>query len=120
MDLLTAVQLVNTATKGVEGLRNNTEFSALWDQCVEETPNPQSKKRQPKKIYKITWLNNLRERELTRTTSTQSQNNGDCFIAVLMQCVEKCTLMESLASPESQKFLDTDKVMPLLELALNS
>ena len=128
MDLHTAVQLVNAATKCIEGLRTETEFSTLWDQCAEPEDNPQSKRRRTEtntRLQDFVVEQSVGARIDQENTAKQQRLRlyYGCIDAVCGEMARRfgernSALIESLASldPESDTFLDAEKVRPLLDL----
>ncbi|CAJ1057873.1 uncharacterized protein LOC128440739 [Xyrichtys novacula] len=134
-DLYTGVRLVQSALECVEELRSDSQFDALWEKCTKEremtepsaaTPS-QSKRRREKmtshlKDFVVETPFGHRHKEVGEKTECKR-----LYFSTLDAVVGEMTarfnernsqLVQALCAvhPESEHFMDVNKVKPLLDL----
>lgn len=125
MDLLTGVQLVNSACTCIENLRSETEFVTLLKRCKDATTEPVPNKRR-RKLNTSFAMYAVEERIIYEDLSDETELRRMYFSCIDAVCGEmkerfgerNCVLMDALRSldPEDSTFLDVSKVKPLLDL----
>ncbi|CAL8289679.1 unnamed protein product [Arctogadus glacialis] len=123
-DLLTAVQLINSASDCLRLLRSEEEFTKIWNETGSECDAPPPKRqRQPPKAL----LPYVVEETLGHPEQRGKEECKRLFYALLDRALAEMDArfsernnkyLEALSvlDPSSQDFLNTEKVKPLLDL----
>ncbi|CAL8388226.1 unnamed protein product [Boreogadus saida] len=123
-DLLTAVQLINSASDCLRLLRSEEEFTKIWNETGSECDAPPPKRqRQPPKALQPYVV----EETLGHPEQRGKEECQRLFYALLDRALAEMDArfsernnkyLEALSvlDPSSQDFLNTEKVKPLLDL----